>query len=286
MPASLSDQEIEQYRADGFHFPVSVLSPEEAAGYRRKLETFEAGQGGTILGRKRQKLYLLLTWANELVRHPRILDAVEGILGPDLLCWQSAFFIKEPDRKGHVTWHQDSTYWGLSTPDVCTAWLALSPSTLESGAMKMAPGTHTLSQLPHSDTFDPNNLLTRGQEIGVDIDTSTAVDVLLQPGEISLHHVMTAHASAPNRSDDRRIGFAIRYIAPHVKQITGVPDSAMLVRGRDRHGNFEAEAPPKADMHPDAVALHDRITQTREGFIYQGTDKGAYRGQGSVVSDS
>lgn len=285
MSKILTDREIRAYRDNGYHFPVRVMSPAEATRYRARLEAFEASQGGHIRGRRRQKLYLLLTWVDELVRHPRILDAVEDILGPDLLCWQTAFFIKEPDRKGFVSWHQDSTYWGLSAPDVCTAWLALSPATLESGAMKVAPGTHKLSQLPHEDTFDPDNLLTRGQELKVEVDPARAVDMVLDAGEISLHHVMLAHASEPNRSNDRRIGLAIRYIAPHVRQVTGVSDSAMLVRGEDRYGNFEAETPPVSDLHPDAVALHDRITRTREGFIYQGTDKGAHRNAGDIVAN-
>ena len=284
MRKTLTDEQVGAYREKGYHFPIRVMSPAEAAGYRAKLEDFEASQGGNIRGRRRQKLYLLLTWVNELVRHPRILDAVEDVLGPDLLCWQTAFFIKEPDRKGFVSWHQDSTYWGLSAPDVCTAWLALSPATLKSGAMKVAPGTHKLAQLPHADTFNPDNLLTRGQELKMEVDPSGTVDMVLDAGEISLHHVMLAHASEPNRSQDRRIGLAIRYIAPHVHQVTGVPDSAMLVRGRDIYGNFESEAPPLADMHPDAVALHDRITRTREGFIYQGTDKGAHRNAGDVIT--
>ena len=280
----LTDDQVSAYRDKGYHFPLRVMSPAEAAGHRARLEAFESSQGGNIRGRRRQKLYLLLTWVNEIVRNPRILDAVEDILGPDLLCWQTAFFIKEPDNKGYVSWHQDSTYWGLSSPDVCTAWLAFTPATLESGAMKVAPGTHKLAQLPHADTFNPDNLLTRGQELKMEVDRASAVDMVLDAGEISLHHVMLAHASEPNRSNDRRIGLAIRYIAPHVRQATGVPDTAMLVRGKDTYGNFEMETPPAADMHPDAVALHDRITKTREGFIYQGTDKGAHRNTGDVIT--
>jgi chlorinating enzyme len=276
MTKILTDEQVSAYREKGYHFPVRVMSPAEATGYRAKLEALEASHNGR-LGYKRQKLYLLLTWMNDIVRHPRILDAVEDILGPDILCWQSSFFIKEPDKKGYVSWHQDATYWGLSSPDVCTAWLALSPATLESGAMKVAPGTHKLSQLPHSDTFNPDNLLSRGQELRVDVDAAGAVDMVLDTGEISLHHVMLAHASEPNLTNDRRIGLAVRYVAPHVRQITGVPDTAMLVRGEDRYGHFEAETPPISDMHPDAVALHARILKTREGFIYKGTDKGAHR---------
>ena len=285
MPRILTPEEAGKYHQDGFHFPVRVMSEDEARAYRTKLESFEADQGGYLTGRKRQKLYLVLTWMNDLVRHPRILDAIEDILGPDILCWQAGFFIKEPRAKGFVSWHQDSTYWGLSKPDVCTAWLALSPATIESGAMQVAAGTHNGDQLPHEDTFDPDNLLTRGQKLSAEFDRSRQVDMVLRPGEVSLHHVRLAHASQPNRTDDRRIGLAIRYVAPHVRQITGVPDSAMLVRGEDRYHNFEAETPPVSDMHPDAIALHDRVTSAREGFIYKDTDKGAHRDGGGIAGD-
>ena len=283
MPRCLTAEQVGNYRENGFHFPVRVMSEDDAGSYRAKLEAFESEQGGYLTGRKRQKLYLVLTWMNDLVRHPRILDAVEDILGPDILCWQAGFFIKEPQSKGYVSWHQDSTYWGLSTPDVCTAWHAFTPATLDNGAMQVAAGTHKGEQLPHEDTFDPDNLLTRGQEAKLAIDAAQVVDMVLQAGEISLHHVRIAHASQPNQTGDRRIGLAIRYVAPHVRQTTGVPDSAMLVRGEDRYRNFEAETPPLSDMHPDAVALHDRITSAREGFIYKGTDKGAHRDGGTLA---
>ncbi len=225
----------------------------------------------------RQKLYLLLTWMDALVRHPAILDAVEDVLGPDLLCWQCSFFTKEPGDSGFVSWHQDSTYWGLSAPDVLTVWLALSPATVESGAMRMVPGTHKWDQLAHNDSFDADNLLTRGQVVDADFDEAHAVDLVLGPGQFSMHHVRLIHASEPNRSRDRRIGLAIRYIAPHVRQTSGVPDSALLVRGVDRHGHFEAEQSPAADMDPAAVARHARIIERREGFIYAGTDKRSAR---------
>ncbi len=277
MTYNLSNEARQQYDSDGYYFPARALNAEEAAGYRSKLEAFEASQGGKIAGRMRQKLHLLLTWMDELVRHPAILDAVEGVLGPDILCWQTAFFTKEAGDAGFVTWHQDSTYWGLSEPDVVTAWLALSPSTLESGAMRVLPGTQKWDQIAHTDSFDEKNLLTRGQLIDADIDASQAVDLFLDPGEFSLHHVRLVHASEPNRSADRRIGLAIRYIAPHVHQVTDVPDSALLVRGKDAFGHFEAESSPAADMHPDAVALHSRITERREGFIYAGTEKRSNR---------
>ena len=273
MTTSLSDAARQHYRDQGYYFPLRALSTAQAGENLAKLEAFEASQGGRIAGRMRQKLHLLLTWMDDLVRNEAILDAVEGVLGPDILCWQTSFFIKKAQDPGFVTWHQDSTYWGLSEPDVCTAWVALSPATLESGAMRVMPGTQKWDQVTHTDSFDENNLLTRGQAVDAEIDDSQAVDRGISPGEFSLHHVRLVHASKPNKTDDRRIGLAIRYVAPHVSQATGVPDSALLVRGEDRYGHFEAERSPAADMHPDAVALHARITEAREGFIYAGTEK-------------
>ena len=273
MPIVLSEAEIEAYRRTGFHFPVRVMSVEEALAFRAKLERFEADGNASIRAQIKSKMHLLLTWIHELASHAAILDAVEDVLGPDILCWNSSFFIKEANDPGHVTWHQDSTYWGLSSPDVCSAWIALSPSTLESGAMRVIPGSHTLDQLAHEDTLDEHNLLTRGQRLAENPDDSSAVSLVLEPGEISLHHVSLVHGSEPNRTDDRRIGLAIRYVAPHVKQTGGIPDSAMLVRGEDRFGNFAAEIPPIADMDPAALEVHRRSLANLERLKFAGTDR-------------
>ena len=136
--------------------------------------------------------------------------------------------------------------------------------------MKMMPGTHTSEQMPHRDTLAEHNLLTRGQEIAVEVDESQAAYIELAPGEISLHNVRTVHASEPNNSDDRRIGVAMRYIAPHVRQLNGERDSAMLVRGEDRFDNFVHEKPPKRDMDAEALAEHARIMQLRQEILYDG----------------
>jgi hypothetical protein len=127
---TLSPESVAQYRRDGFYFPLRVLSPGEAAGHRARLEAVERERGGPLGGELRHKGHLLFTWLAELIRHPRILDAVEDLLGPNLLCWSSSFFIKEARDPAFVSWHQDSTYWGLSEPDVVTAWVALSESSI------------------------------------------------------------------------------------------------------------------------------------------------------------
>src|SRR6185312_9249598 len=125
----------------------------QAGSLRAALEAVEAGMGGALRGDIRHKAHLLFPFLAELVRHPAILDAVEDLLGPDILCWNSNFFIKEAETASFVSWHQDSTYWGLSSADVVTAWVALTPSNLANGAMAVIPSTHTKDQVPHRDTF-------------------------------------------------------------------------------------------------------------------------------------
>jgi non-haem Fe2+, alpha-ketoglutarate-dependent halogenase len=270
MPKLLTPAQIEQYREEGFVSPIRVMSEAAAGEYRRRLETFEASSGGPLAGDLRHKSHLLFTWLSELIRHDRILDAIEDLYGPDLLCWSTNFFIKEKANPAFVSWHQDSTYWGLSRPDVVSAWIAFTPAHGGNGAMQVIPGTHKTDQIPHRDTFDKHNLLTRGQEIAVDVDQSKAVTITLEPGEMSLHHVRLVHGSPPNTSDDRRIGFAIRYVPTSVSQVMG-EDSATLVRGTDRFGHFELEPRPSRDLDPALVALHKQITERNAQILYRGT---------------
>lgn len=276
MPKLLSEAEVAAFWRDGFHFPVRVLTDAEVRRCRGALEAHEAATGGPISGNARHKVHLLFTWAAELVRHPRILDAVEDLLGPDILCWTTNFFIKEARTPDYVSWHQDVTYWGLDPDDVVTAWVALSDAPVESGAMEFIPGTHRMGQLPHADTFHEHNLLSRGQEIAVKVDAGKAVKVPLKAGEMSLHHVKLAHYSGPNTTGDRRIGLAIRYIPPHVHQ-TKVRDSATLVRGRDTGGHYELEPAPQADRDEAALAAHRAAMERQVAALYSGTDKTQFR---------
>ena len=265
----LTDEQVEAYRRDGIRFPIDVLSPDEAAALLARFEQIEAAHGGQLPPRLNQKPHLLYPWLNELVRHPRILDAVEDVLGPDLLCWGAQFFAKNARDPSYVSWHQDGTYWGLSSPDVMTAWVALTPSVPENGCMEVVPGTH-LAQVEHVDTFAESNLLSRGQEIRVDVRPEQKVQVVLRPGQMSLHHVLIFHGSEPNTADYRRVGFAIRYIPTHVRQLNAPRESATLVRGVDRHGGFDHEPAPESDMHPDAVARHAAIVDRQLRILYAG----------------
>ncbi len=276
MTKVLTAAEVEAYNTKGYHFPIDVLSPEEVAGFRSALESYERQSGGPISGAMRHRSHVLFTWVNDLIRHPRILDAVEDVLGPNLFCWNTSFFVKEARDPGFVSWHQDATYWGLSSPDVMTVWVAISPANKVSGCMKFIAGTHK-TQVAHADTFNQDNLLTRGQEIAVEVNEADAVYAELAPGQASLHHVLLYHGSAPNQSDDRRIGLAIRYIPTHVKQAVGSRDWATLVRGVDTFGHFEPEPRPARDLDPAALAFHKEVSEEQVRVLYRGTGKEAYR---------
>ncbi len=261
----LSPDQIALFRERGILHPLPALSGDEAAALHDRYQA----HAGVIKGRNNQKPHLLYTWLDALVRDARILDPVESLLGPDLLCWGAQFFAKPAGDAAYVSWHQDATYWGLSSPDVVTAWVALTPSTRESGCMQVVPGTHR-AQVPHEDRFDDANLLSRGQEVAVKVDPASVVDVELQPGQMSLHHVLLFHGSEPNRSTWPRIGFAIRYVPTHVRQLSPIRDSALLVRGSDRFGHFEAEQSPESDLHPDAVARHGAVIDRQLRILYAG----------------
>jgi len=264
-PNRLSAAEVARFGERGILHPLPALSAHEVGAVRGRYEA----NAGFIKGRNNQKPHLLFTWLDALVRDARILDPVESLLGPDLLCWGSQFFAKPAGDAAYVSWHQDATYWGLSSPDVVTAWVALTPSTRESGCMQVVPGTHR-AQVPHEDRFDDANLLSRGQEVAVKVDPATVVDVELQPGQMSLHHVLLFHGSEPNRSSWPRIGFAIRYVPTHVRQLSPIRDSALLVRGRDTFGHFDAEQSPEADLHPEAVARHGAVIDRQLRILYAG----------------
>ncbi len=273
MPKLLSEDAIAHYRHAGYFFPVPILCAEEVAGFRRRLEAFEAQQGQPIQGGHRNKSHLLFKWLDDLMRHRRILDAIEDLIGPDILCWNTIFWVKEARSPNYVSWHQDLNYWGLDAPDLITAWLAFSPATVASGCMHVLPGSHTEKPLPHDDTFHQDNMLTRGQEIAVEVDESKTVAMALEPGEMSVHNAGIAHASGPNTSDDRRIGISLHYMPTRSRQVVGAWDSAALVRGADRYRHFEPTPVPTCDMDPVSVAFHGKAIAALHDILYQGAEQ-------------
>lgn len=276
MAKLLTAEQLQQYRQQGYIAPIRVISTEHAAQLRERLEDFERRQGGPLAGAPRHKSHLLFSWLNDLIREEKLLDGVEDLYGGDLLCWTTNFFIKEAHDPAFVSWHQDSTYWGLSKPESVTAWVALSDSTAANGAMQVIPGSHLLDQLPHYDAPSKNNLLTRGQEVAVQVDPGQAVSLELKAGEASLHHVRIIHGSPPNDSATRRIGFAIRYIPTSVRQMGG-EDSATLVRGRDVFASFNHEPRPARDFDPQFVELHKAVVDQAARLMLTGSKVSNFR---------
>ena len=255
----------DDYRRDGFASPIRVLDTASASAHRARLEEAEAQVGPVHY---QDKMHLILTSTWELATHPLILDAVEAVIGPNILLYNSMYVIKEPDSPAKVNWHQDLTYWGLSDDDAqVTAWLALSPATVESGCMQMVQGSHLGGRADHvtPEQRSDDDVLDFGQYID-DVDVDAARPVPLDVGEMSLHHGWTIHSSMPNRSDDRRIGFNAQYLAPHCRQTVHEHGTATLVRGVDEHKHFETETPATTDLDPAAIerqqAAHRIIVDT------------------------
>jgi len=213
--------------------------------------------------------HLLFPWLHELAQTSEILDEVEQVIGPDIMLWSSSFFIKEPGSKSYVSWHQDSTYWGLKPQDIVTAWLSFTPSNTSNGCMRVIPGSHCRGQSDHKDTFANDNLLSRGQEIEVDISNEKVVDLVLEPGEMSLHHVRIFHGSNSNDSNAIRIGFAIRYIPAYTSQ-EGGRTFAELVRGEDRFRNFDTPTPPTVEMGEEEWAIQQESLKRLNSILLDG----------------
>ena len=259
MPKRLTDTQVREYATQGFTCPVPVLAPQEVREARAAIEAFETKSGRTLDYPEKSKSYLLFDWAEKLVRHPAILDAVEDLIGPDILVYHSTMWIKDPGTPQYIAWHQDGTYFYLDPAEHVTAWVALSDAGVEAGCMHVLPGTHRLDWLDHDDDTNPNNLILRGQAIYGRFTDEDGVPMPLKAGEMSLHHTKLVHCSHPNRATDRRMGFGISYIPTRVRDIGETPGSALPVRGEDRYGHFTAEERVGAELSAEAYANHERL---------------------------
>jgi len=264
----------EAYSRDGFVFPYDVVSVDEAEAIRADLEA-----GEVELAESPAELALLRSYPDQLlpsfaglVRHPRLIAAASELLGPDLMVWSSGLFIKEANTPSYVSWHQDLTYWGLDDAQEVTAWVALSPSNLQSGCMRFVPGTHKRNLVEHRDSFADNNLLSRGQEIAVDVTEANAVDVILETGQCSIHHGHLFHASGPNATDDRRIGAAIRFINPSMKQRSGDRSLVAHVSGEDRFGHFKVAEPPAERLSEASFERCRADAKIKRRVLYEGAE--------------
>jgi non-heme Fe2+,alpha-ketoglutarate-dependent halogenase len=236
MGKHLSERQFQDYERTGCIFPLTIMSTEEARQHCMRLERAETEHGNMHY---LVKPYLVLSSAAEIGRNPILLDAVEDILGPDILMWDSAYVIKEPHDDRYVSWHQDLTYWGLSSDRLVTAWLALTISNAQNGCMKFIPGSHRDGKIEHRDTYAVDNIL--------------------------LHHGWAFHASNPNPSNNRRIGLTIQYVVPNVRQMVASNESATLVRGVDNYGHFQPEPRCESDFAPEGVEFQEKMQALKHG---------------------
>lgn len=273
----LTDAQRAAYDRDGFLCPVDILTPAEAAAERALVEGLERDHAGRLdrpVGAYlRLAAYLASDVPLRVARDPRVLDAVESILGPDIMMWSCEYFIKEAHSDKIVSWHQDLTYWGMDGTDhEVTAWVALSPASAAAGCMKFVPGSHRERIVPHNDTFAADNLLSRGQEIAVAVDEGDAIAAALAPGQMSLHHGRLFHASGPNTTGDRRIGLVIRYIRPDTPSTGQGKDFGVMMRGVDHHGIRANIAPLSGDFTAAQMALYAEVTGAQAAVLADGLD--------------
>jgi len=270
MPKVLTKEQIEQYHDEGFISPVRVISENEALSIKNQLEQVEADFPGEINAQSRNNLHLSFAFLDALAHNTIIVDAMEDLIGPDIALWASVMFIKEPSSKQYVSWHQDATYMGLDSIDFPTPWIALSPSNRDTGCMTMISGSHHSEIQIHKDTFAENNILTRGQVIP-EVDKSKAIDLILEPGEMSIHHGAIIHGSQPNNSDQRRIGFSLQsYVPPSIKQVVG-RNIWTHIRGKKRQDNDGIELDrPKYNMDPITVGQRRVAEENLSKILYKG----------------
>jgi len=242
---ALSKEQLESYECDGFLFPVDVFSDREIATYRAAFEwLLESSRDCSP--KRFDRLHLFFDWAYQIVTHKPLLDAVETILGDDILVYGTLVFCKQPHDLRYASWHQDSFYSGLHLTPSTSAWIALTPSYAANGCMRVLPGSHKLGLLDHESVPDDPHLLNRrGERIKLDVDESQAVDVVLKPGQLSLHHSTIVHGSNPNTSDEARIGFIVRFVTSDMKN----PDTRLLrVRGNGDCSHLDlAQSPSSVD---------------------------------------
>lgn len=243
MPKALSSKQVEQYHRDGYVSPVRIVSEEDAAAFRRQVETSEAA--GELKGLGQTKFYLRFPWVHKMATQPKLLDAVEDLIGPNIMLYHNTVWFKDGGDGGYVSWHQDNTYFGHDPCEVLTAWFAITPATTENGCMQFLPGTQKLGQLELKEPdIHSGNMLSSGQTVDFDPTSVDPVPIELQPGECSLHHAFLIHGSLPNNAPDRRMGMTFIYHSPQLGQLGSCRTSALLVRGEDPYGMFEHEQAP------------------------------------------
>jgi hypothetical protein len=270
---ALTPEQVDAYRYNGFLFPIPALTRDEVDTCLAGLTRLENELGCAVADadvKWRSHAYAHSPWFNDLIRHPRILDAIEDVIGPNILVWTSTFFIKEPHSPTFAAWHQDGTYFGLEPKEQVCAWVALTDASREAGCMEQLSFHGEPKQYSHAALGLANSINRAGQTIMEKFDQSKPVAMALPAGSFSLHHELAVHRSAPNNAFHRRIGIGLNYVPTHVRVDSPVRLKAMLVRGEDTYGRFDLVDSPTAERDATALAVHQAVSDRyRENYKIQ-----------------
>ena len=274
----LSEDQIKQYNQKGYVSPIQALTKNQAQEVKKEIEFIENKWPNELKNLGRNYPHLISPILDNVVRNSNILDAVESIIGKNILACGTTLFIKEPDERGFVSFHQDAKYIGLEPHNWVTAWVAITDANENNGCMKMWPGTHKQELKYHNEKFDYNsgNLLTRGQTVE-NVPLEKTESVILTEGQMSLHHPRIVHGSGINKSKKRRIGFVIQsYIGTNVKQVFGKM-YVQLVRGKDNFNYHQKTSKPIKTMEKKAVKIRKKAMEELSKIFYnESTQKGKY----------
>ena len=268
----LSSHQIKQYEQAGYVAPIDVLSKEDAKEIRDEIEYIEKKWPEELEGLGRNYVHLISPVFNKICYKPKILNAVESIIGQNILICGTTLFIKNANEEGFVSFHQDAKYIGLEPHNWVTAWIAVTDANENNGCMRMLAGSHKESLRHHNQKFDENNLLTRGQTIeNVKIEETNPV--ILKAGQMSLHHPKVVHGSGLNKSRDRRIGFVVQsYIGTNVDQVLGKM-YVQLARGKDTFNYHENVAKPIEIMKQKDILIRKKANDELSKIFYNGAEK-------------
>ena len=268
----LSSAQLKQYKDEGYVSPIDALSKDEALEIREEIELIEKKWPKELEGLGRNYIHLISPIFDKVSHNPKILDAVESIIGRDILICGTTLFIKNPNEKGFVSFHQDAKYIGLEPHNWVTAWIAVTDANEENGCMRMWSRSHKDELKYHNQKFDENNLLTRGQTVE-NVPIKETTPVILKAGQMSLHHPTIVHGSGLNRSNDRRIGFVIQsYIGSNVNQVLGKM-YVQQARGKDNYSYHEHVSRAKELMNKKDIDTRDKANKELSKIFYSGSNK-------------
>ena len=256
------------YDKNGYYFPFDVIDKKKIDIPATRLIEIYNNPPKNIKHPWNLQAHLLANWIYDLCVSPILLDAVESIIGPNILIQSADIFIKPANGIKHINWHQDANYWGLDPYELITGWIALTDVNVVNGCMNYLPRSHLQNKIEHIETFDKYSDLTRGQEVNININKNEVVPVVLNKGQAALHHCLLAHGSHSNKTNFPRIGIAVRYLPTHVKQTKGPPISMILARGIDNYKNFKMDKIPSGDFDSEAIAAHDLASSPHAPFNY------------------